>query len=73
MTEKNQKFDVFRTPCLAAHVEAVLNNSKGYVDSIEFLIESGTFATIPSAVRTSAIVVLHITSHHKAASYSIHA
>jgi hypothetical protein len=41
MTENKQELEVFQTPCLAAHVQEIMNNTDNYAVSIEFLIESG--------------------------------
>ena len=67
MALNNQNaLDVFRTPCLRAHVLALVKDATAYIAGINFLIDSGTFPAVPSSVRTSMLVALHTTAQSKA-------
>lgn len=72
VSNKNANSDVFRSPCLPAHVAALLEDTPGYIAAIDFLMESGTFAAVPSGARTSMMVALHAMSQHKALTRVMH-
>ena len=57
--------EIFLTPCLPAHVSAVLHDAASYVKELNFLLESGSFSVVPSSVRSSILVALHATAQHE--------
>eukprot|EP00551_Chaetoceros_affinis_P010650 CAMPEP_0203672868 /NCGR_PEP_ID=MMETSP0090-20130426/9608_1 /ASSEMBLY_ACC=CAM_ASM_001088 /TAXON_ID=426623 /ORGANISM="Chaetoceros affinis, Strain CCMP159" /LENGTH=630 /DNA_ID=CAMNT_0050538303 /DNA_START=54 /DNA_END=1946 /DNA_ORIENTATION=+ len=66
--KSNYKYtDLFfsTSPCLRAHVRALLRDAPNYKKELQFICESGTFEVTSPAARARILAALHITSNHK--------
>lgn len=65
-SNSNAQLDgIFRSPCIMAHVAALITDATAYIAALDLLLDSGTFPTAPSGVRTSMMVALHTMSQGK--------